>query len=208
MRKGINKAHKRNKAANARLQQISKVAATLFFEKGYMQTTTKEIAEACNISVGTLYYYIKSKDDFPVIFSEIHKHHIDKWEKKVRKEMYDGSPEEVLRKAVREFVYGVDKRQKMILFWYNVSRYLNREQLRGIIDVETRVVALFKEIIELGCKQGRFKTVDPFVTGYNIMMVCHTWALKHWWLKSLYTIEQYAKMCEELAVSMARGNSI
>ena len=65
VRKGTNKAHKRNKATNARLQQISRVAADLFFEKGFWQTTTKEIAEACNISVGTLYYYIKSKYDFP-----------------------------------------------------------------------------------------------------------------------------------------------
>lgn len=207
MRKGTNKAHKRSKSANAKLQRISKVAATLFFEKGYMQTTTKEIAAACNISVGTLYYYIKSKDDFPVIFSEIHKHDIDPWEKEIHKEMQYMPPEEVLKKAVRDFVYGVDRRHKMILFWYNASKYLNREQLKGVVDAETRVVTLFKEIIEMGCKNGQFKSSDPFVTGYNILMICHTWSLKRWWLKKLYTIDDYAKMCEELAVSMARGNA-
>src|SRR4030042_7166595 len=143
MRKKTNKADKRNKSANTRLQQISKVAATLFFEKGYMQTTTKEIAEACNISVGTLYYYIKSKDDFPVIFSEIHKHDIDPWEKEIHKEMQYMTPEEILKKAVGDFVYGVDRRHKMILFWYNASKYLNREQLKGVVVVESRVVELF-----------------------------------------------------------------
>ncbi|MCX6004530.1 MAG: TetR/AcrR family transcriptional regulator, partial [Chloroflexi bacterium] len=59
------KVRKSSKSANANLQQISRAAADLFFEKGFWQTTTREIAEACNISVGTLYYYIKSKYDFP-----------------------------------------------------------------------------------------------------------------------------------------------
>jgi len=39
VRKGTkaNKAHKRKKTANVRLQQISRVAANLFFEKGFWQ---------------------------------------------------------------------------------------------------------------------------------------------------------------------------
>jgi TetR/AcrR family transcriptional regulator, cholesterol catabolism regulator len=203
----MNRKSKKTLRGN-KLQQISKVAATLFFEKGYMQTTTKEIAEACDISVGTLYYYIKSKDDFPIIFSQIHKNDVDPWEKEVRKEMEYMPPEEILKKAVREFTYGVDRRQKMILFWYNASKYLNREQLKDVTDVEIKVVNLFKDIIEMGCQRGQFKSTDPFITGYSIFMLTHTWALKRWWLKRLYTIEEYAKICEELAVSMARGNTI
>ncbi len=203
MTKKSEKTHRSNK-----LQHISKVAATLFFEKGYMQTTTKEIAQACNISVGTLYYYIKSKDDFPKIFSQIHINDVDPWEKEVRKEMHHMQPEEILKKAVRDFTYGVDRRQKMILFWYNASKYLNREQLKDVVDVEIRVVTLFKEIIELGCQKGQFENSDPFVTGYNIFMLTHTWALKRWWLKRLYKIEDYVRICEELAVSMARGGPV
>jgi len=204
----MNKKSKKTRRNN-KLQQIAKVATTVFFEKGYMQTTTKEIAEACNISVGTLYYYIKSKDDFPVIFGEIHNRNISRWEKEVRKEMQDMPPEEILKKAVRIYVYGVDKRQKMVLFWYNASKYLNGEQLQGMLDAETRVVTLFEEMVEL-CRQKDQQNFfsDSFVTGYNIMMLCHTWALKRWWLKRLYTIEQYAEMCEELAVAMAHANTI
>jgi AcrR family transcriptional regulator len=207
VRKGTHKTRNRNKSASAKLQHISRVAANLFFIKGYMQTTTKEIAEACDISVGTLYYYIKSKDDFPIIFSQIHRNDVDPWEKEVRKEMQYMPPEEILKKAVREFAYGVDKRQKMILFWYNASKYLNREQLKDVVDVETKVVNLFKDIIEMGCQKGQFKSIDPFVTGYNIFMLSHTWALKRWWLKRLYTIEEYARICEELALSMACGKA-
>jgi AcrR family transcriptional regulator len=63
---------------NNRLQEISTVAARLFRQKGYAETTTKEIARACNISVGTLYYYIRSKKDFIKIFIDIHMSDIEK----------------------------------------------------------------------------------------------------------------------------------
>lgn len=207
MRKGTNKAHKRNKSANARLQQISRVAANLFFEKGFWQTTTKEIAEACNISVGTLYYYIKSKYDFPMMFSKVHIRDINKWEKEVRKEMKDTAPEEMLRKAVRKFLYLVDLRDKMVLFWYNIAQHLEWEQLEDIVNTELQIVTLFKEIIDKGCSEGQFKTSNSLLTAVNIEFICHTWALKGWHLYHFYTLEQYANICEHHAVLMARGSS-
>ena len=46
-----------------RWEQILKSAAILFAMKGYHRTTTKEIAEAADISEGTLYNYFESKND-------------------------------------------------------------------------------------------------------------------------------------------------
>jgi AcrR family transcriptional regulator len=47
----------------ARWEQILKTAATLFASKGFHRTTTKEIAEAADVSEGTLYNYFESKND-------------------------------------------------------------------------------------------------------------------------------------------------
>jgi AcrR family transcriptional regulator len=47
----------------ARRQQIIDAAASLFAEKGFHRTTTKDIAEAAQVSEGTLYNYFDSKDD-------------------------------------------------------------------------------------------------------------------------------------------------
>jgi AcrR family transcriptional regulator len=46
-----------------RWEQILKSAALLFAMKGYHRTTTKEIAEAADVSEGTLYNYFESKND-------------------------------------------------------------------------------------------------------------------------------------------------
>lgn len=191
--------------SSSRLQDISQVAASLFAQKGYAQTTTKEIAQACNISVGTLYYYIKSKRDFIKIFVDMHADDIQRWEKKVRKELQHTPPEKILRKAVREFVHGVDRRKDMITFWFHTSKILAREELELIFEVERRTNNVFKEIIEAGCKQGVFKSSDPAVDAIGIHTLCQMWALKNWFFAGTYTPTDYARLCSEMAVAMVKG---
>ena len=56
-----------------RRKEIIDAAAALFREKGYAATSIQDVADAVNILKGSLYYYIKSKDDllFEVI-QEVH----------------------------------------------------------------------------------------------------------------------------------------
>src|SRR3954464_7956466 len=46
-----------------RRDQMIKGAVSLFKEKGFHRTTTREIAKAAGFSIGTLYEYIGSKED-------------------------------------------------------------------------------------------------------------------------------------------------
>src|SRR5690625_2625438 len=46
-----------------RRHQIIKASMTLFKQKGYHRTTTREIAKASGFSIGTLYEYIRTKED-------------------------------------------------------------------------------------------------------------------------------------------------
>ena len=46
-----------------RRQQILKAAITLFKQKGFHRTTTREIAKQSGFSIGTLYEYIRTKED-------------------------------------------------------------------------------------------------------------------------------------------------
>ena len=199
------KSRKRKAAPALSVKRIAKIAASLFFEKGYSQTTMREIGRACHISPGHLYYYIKSKEEFPILFGNIRLNDIVQWEKKVRAAMPDLKPEECLRKAVREYVYSVHKRRKMLLFWYSVARYLKMEQLTGMYEIENRVVNVFREIIEKGCRNGEFSAGDPFLTAFHIELVCQTWALKRYYLYKRYTVDQFADVCEQQAILMARG---
>src|SRR5699024_4987306 len=46
-----------------RRKQIIKGALTLFKQKGFHRTTTREIAKESGFSIGTLYEYIRTKED-------------------------------------------------------------------------------------------------------------------------------------------------
>jgi AcrR family transcriptional regulator len=53
----------RQQLIEARRNQILDAAATVFAEKGFHPTTTKEIAEMAGVSEGTIYNYFTSKSD-------------------------------------------------------------------------------------------------------------------------------------------------
>src|SRR3972149_1304377 len=46
-----------------RHEQICDAAIRLFSRRGFHQTSVREIAEAASLSIGTLYSYIKTKED-------------------------------------------------------------------------------------------------------------------------------------------------
>ena len=46
-----------------RRRQIIDAAVPLFIEKGFHKTTTRQIAKAAGLSIGSLYEYIESKED-------------------------------------------------------------------------------------------------------------------------------------------------
>ena len=60
-----------------RREQMIKGAITLFKKKGFHRTTTREIAKASGFSIGTLYEYIRKKEDILYlvcdrIYDEVH----------------------------------------------------------------------------------------------------------------------------------------
>jgi len=62
---------RRERRISARRRQIIEAAARLFAEKGFHRTTTHDIADAADVSEGTLYNYFDSKDDLLLAIMEM-----------------------------------------------------------------------------------------------------------------------------------------
>jgi len=199
---------KKRSAKDERLKQITSAAASLFFRNGYLQTSTRQIAEACGISKGNLYHYIKSKDDLLDLFIETTTGAFDESNKEVLSEISFMSPTLLLKKTIRETLLIIDGIQDTVLFWYQESKNMSREQLVKLFKQEIHVVNLFKIIIEEGCKKGEFSTGDPMVAAYNILMLCDAWAIKRWYFKKRCTLEDYITQCQEIALVGVNARSI
>ena len=54
---------RRQREKEKRYTTILNVAESLFAKNGYHQTTLEHIADAAEVSVGTVYFYFKNKED-------------------------------------------------------------------------------------------------------------------------------------------------
>jgi AcrR family transcriptional regulator len=200
-RKKIKKLSKRDHK-DERLQQIVITAAGLFFKNGYAQTTTRQIAEACGISQGNLYYYIKSKEGFFNLFIEMTTESFRTYDKEISGQLPRISYTRALKMKIREALIGQDSIQDMMLFWYRESGTMGREHLDRVIEMEYGSIELLTKIIEGGCRKGEFTSSDPGLAAYHITMLEHMWCLKRWHLRKRYTLEEYIRKVQDAALGM------
>ncbi|MCX6005275.1 MAG: TetR/AcrR family transcriptional regulator [Chloroflexi bacterium] len=199
---------KRRTYKDERLKQIVKTAAKLFYKNGYAQTTTRQIAEACGISQGNLYYYIKSKEDFFNLFVDMTTSTFEGYDSEIRSQLPRISHTEAMKRRIKEGLRLINAVQDMILFLYRESRIMSPDHLDQVIRQELHIVDLLKTIIEAGCKTGEFGVKDPQLAAYQILMLEHMWSLKRWYLRKHYTLEEYIVKCQEAAVGIVRAREV
>ncbi len=71
-------AERREREREARKTSVLDAARSLLLERGFTGTTTKQIAEYCELSEATLFFYFKNKDE---IFLSLLFEGIEYWEK-------------------------------------------------------------------------------------------------------------------------------
>jgi AcrR family transcriptional regulator len=198
---------KANGRKDDRLKQIARTAVTLFYKNGYLQTSTRQIAEACGISQSNLYYYIKSKEDFLDIFVQMTTASFYESTDEAQQKLIKTSPSQALRNAIRNNLTIVDSIQDMVLFWYQESKTMGKDHFIKLMERELHIVNLYKLIIEEGCRKGEFHTKDSMLAAYDILFLCDMWVLKRWYLRKHYTLEKYINQCQEAAIGIAKGTN-
>src|SRR5690625_3328486 len=105
-----------------RRNQMIQGASTLFKKKGFHRTTTQEIAKESGFSIGTLYEYIRTKED--VLFLVVDAIY-DKVKKRLMSMMHieDQSIEHLLR-VIDSYFRVVDNMQERSIIMYHGIRIL------------------------------------------------------------------------------------
>jgi len=174
-----------------RRNQIIKSAIQLFKEKGFHRTTTREIAQNAGFSIGTLYEYIRQKEDIlylvcDSIFDQFH----DSMEKALPRH---GSSKERLESAIRAYFKLVDDMQDEMLVMYQETKALEKEALKYVIKKELEFVAIFEPLIRDCVRENVFQLSEAEIKAYahNILVMGQMWAFRRWALGPLYTIDEY-----------------
>ena len=176
-----------------RRQQIIDAGVKLFKEKGFHRATTRELAKAAGFSIGTLYEYIRTKEDvlFLVcdnIFNEV-------------TECLLEFPSEIgsvasLEKAIRQYYLLIDKMPEEFTIMYQETKSLPKEAMHYILDKELEMVAIFERILKDCVDSGNLSLSNDaiYLAAHQIVVQGQSWAFRKWALQKRYTIEEYIKL--------------
>jgi AcrR family transcriptional regulator len=157
--------------SNKRMESIVNAAISLFYRKGYYATSTKDIADEVGILKGSLYYYIRSKEE---LLYEILVDTINAADCLVAAAIDSGTgPRERLEFALGTQIDFIMANPTAVGLFMNELRALSgrrREHLRKLmLQHEDR----FSSIIRQGQGERVFIDGDPRVIALGMLGTCN-----------------------------------
>jgi TetR/AcrR family transcriptional regulator, cholesterol catabolism regulator len=146
---------------SARMEEILARAAELFYEKGYHATTIEDVARKVGMLKGSLYYYIRSKED---LLYELLLGIIVKGVENASKAI-DGiaDPTERLEKAVEAQIEHIIQNQTYVGLFLHEFNTLNGKRQKRIQEEMLKYQKIFVDAIREGQKQGQFVEADTLL---------------------------------------------
>ncbi|WP_080843811.1 TetR/AcrR family transcriptional regulator [Cytobacillus gottheilii] len=191
-----------------RRDQMIKGAVTLFIQKGFHRTTTREIAKAAGFSIGTLYEYIRTKEDVLYLVC-------DSIYDQVRERLYEGLDTkkgtlESLRQGISDYFKVVDEMQDEVLVMYQEVKSLSKDALPYVLKKELEMVAMFEHVVTLCVENGELNLSSEQVQmiAHNIFVQGQMWAFRRWTLQKTYSLEEYIQLQTELLFQGIQGTMI
>lgn len=159
------------KTKGAREDEILAAAGRIFREKGYHATSVRDIAEAVGLLKGSLYHYIRSKDELLArLFEGLLEDTVRELEAIVGRE---STAEARLREMVRAYAAAVMANHDAVGLYLRDWRSLPSAQLASLGSRRRRMRALFTEVIDDGVRAGRFAAGEPRIAALAILGSCN-----------------------------------
>lgn len=142
-----------------RRSEISRVAADLFNEAGYIRTSMDDIAAVAGIKKSTLYHYFRSKSD---LLCFIHEEFIDGLIERQSSRLTLGMPApEILRAVVNDFFENISTRPGHCRTFFENHRELPDNQQAASQQKRTLYESMVEDTVLKGVASGEFREVDP-----------------------------------------------
>lgn len=177
----------------------------LFIRKGFHATTTREIAAAVGVGVGTLYGYVRTKED--VLLLVCHYIHTE-METALRQALRnEGSARERIAVALRAFLRIVDRLQDYVVLTYRESKTLGRERIGILLEREEAIGRIFADLIREGIEAREFRVHPREVPllAHTIMVLGEMWAFRRWALRGQYSLAEYTEQQVRLVLDRLDG---
>lgn len=140
-------------------QRIFKVAAQLFIQQGFHETSMRQVAEAVGMGKSTLYDYFPSKEEILLYFveQEMETTHQDA----VRITAQDLPASEKLRHILQSLWTYLNENKAMAKLTAREASRLGEEATRRMARRRVKYRKILENVIRQGIQEGTFRPVDP-----------------------------------------------
>ncbi|KGP74163.1 TetR/AcrR family transcriptional regulator [Pontibacillus yanchengensis] len=181
---------KDEKLIKMRRDQMIKGAVALFKEKGFHKTTTREIAKASGFSIGTLYEYIRTKEDVLFLVCDfIYEHVKERMEDAI--DMNDTNSHS-LKGAIQSYFQLMDEMQDEVVVMYQEVKSLSKEAQEYVLKKERDMLNLLEHVIRHSLPEP-LSDLDIELIANNIFVQGQMWGFRRWMLHKHFTIESYTE---------------
>jgi len=172
-----------------RRMELIEVATKLFLERGFHNTSIRDIVRACSFNIASLYMYVSSKEDILYLVAQDLMNNI-------ADELFDTpldpkSAQGSLEHGFSSYCRIVDRLRRQVRLLYREVSFLPAERRANVLRTVAGVVQFFEDIVQQGVDSGEFRSVNPRLTALNILMMCHTIALHTREMRELTSLNRY-----------------
>jgi AcrR family transcriptional regulator len=176
---------------------IIKAASRLFVKKGFFRTTVSEIAKESGLTSGTLYNYIREKEDILFLMHEdLQKKVIDQIDLGMQQGTDIQSWTENVFNNVLELIKKHPKTFKLI---YIETASQTKISLKVLLQRESEIIEKFRDLINIGVKQKIFVVKNQRLAASIIHFLIFYQSLNTWDIKRMgipdSDIKRYILLC-------------
>lgn len=178
--------------AEQRSTQLLEAAARLMERNGSHAVSMQALATEAGVSVGLIYRYFGGKDDLllAVIVGVL-----DSFATEVPAavEAAGDDPVHQLAAAFRCYCEVINERRHAAVLTYRETKSLDDAGRARIKDLEVQTSEPLRVALLRGVEAGLFSVADVDLTAYDLLLLAHAWALKHWYFERTLSLETYVQ---------------
>lgn len=181
-----------NARAAHRSRQLLDAAARLMDRQGSAGVSMQAVAAEAGVSVGLIYRYFGGKDELLLaVIVEV----LDAFATAVPEAIEAAGPDPVRRLAgaFRAYCEVIDRHQHATVLTYRESKSLTSEGREQIMTREVQTSEPLREVLREGLNSGFFEVEDVELASYNLLLLAHSWALKHWYFGRTVDFDTYVR---------------
>ncbi len=178
--------------SSIRTREILEAAARMMAASGFEEVSMQALADEAGVSVGLLYRYFSGKEE--ILFSIITRI-LDELLAAVPLAIAGAGDDPVLAlgAGIEAYCRVIGRHRQAAMLTYRESKSLSAEGRARLKELEEKTARPFAALIARGVAEGALVAVDVDLAAFDVLLLAHGWAVKHWYFEPKLDLDAYIR---------------